>query len=95
MKITNFSFTLRQASTKDGYGDNYYVNIDDNGVVNISHPYKSIEYKEQVALLGFGNFAVVERPERQGVNPSTGAKITIAAKKSVKFKAGSALNAKL
>ena len=50
---------------------------------------------EQVALLGFGNFAVVERPERQGVNPSTGAKITIAAKKSVKFKAGSALNAKL
>ena len=51
--------------------------------------------KEQVALLGFGNFAVVERPERQGVNPSTGAKITIAAKKSVKFKAGSALNDKL
>lgn len=51
MKITNFSFTLRQATTKDGYGDNYYVNIDENGVVNISHPYKSIEYKEQVALL--------------------------------------------
>ena len=42
--------------------------------------------KEQVALLGFGNFSVVERAERQGVNPSTGAKITIAAKKSVKFK---------
>ena len=51
MKITNFSFTLRQAATKDSYGDNYYVNIDDNGAVNISHPYKSIEYKEQVALL--------------------------------------------
>lgn len=51
MKITNFSFTLRQATTKDGYGDNYYVNIDENGVANVSHPYKSIEYKEQVALL--------------------------------------------
>ena len=50
---------------------------------------------EQVALLGFGTFAVVERPERQGVNPSTGEKITIAAKKAVKFKAGAALNAKL
>ena len=50
---------------------------------------------EQVALLGFGTFAVAERGERQGVNPSTGEKITIAAKKSVKFKAGSALNAKL
>ena len=50
---------------------------------------------DTVALLGFGTFSVVERAERQGVNPSTGAKITIAAKKSVKFKAGSALNAKL
>ncbi|MBR5824664.1 MAG: HU family DNA-binding protein [Paludibacteraceae bacterium] len=50
---------------------------------------------DTVALLGFGNFSVVERAERQGVNPSTGDKITIAAKKSVKFKAGSALNAKL
>ena len=50
---------------------------------------------EQVALLGFGTFTVVERPERQGVNPSTGEKITIAAKKAVKFKAGAALNAKL
>ena len=36
---------------------------------------------DQVALLGFGTFSVVERPERQGVNPSTGEKITIAAKK--------------
>ena len=50
---------------------------------------------EQVALLGFGTFLVAERAERQGVNPATGAKITIAAKKSVKFKAGAALNAKL
>lgn len=52
MKITNFSFTLRQATTKDGYGDNYYVSIDDNGAANVSHPYKNIPYKEQAAIFG-------------------------------------------
>lgn len=43
---------------------------------------------EKVQLIGFGTFAQKERPERQGVNPATGAKITIAAKKVVKFAAG-------
>ncbi|MBR2862724.1 MAG: HU family DNA-binding protein [Bacteroidaceae bacterium] len=43
---------------------------------------------EKVALLGFGTFAVNERPARQGVNPATKQKIQIAAKKVVKFKAG-------
>lgn len=52
MKITNFSFTVRQAVTKDGYGDNYYVTIDENGTANVSHPYKSISHKEQAAILG-------------------------------------------
>ena len=56
---------------------------------------EALAANEQVALLGFGTFSVVERPERQGVNPKDGNKITIAAKKVVKFKAGSALNAKL
>ena len=51
MKITSFSFTLRQTSTEDGYGDNYYVNIDDKGNTNVSHPYKTISYKEQAAIL--------------------------------------------
>ena len=49
---------------------------------------------DKVALLGFGTFSVNERPERQGINPSTREKITIAAKKVVKFKAGSALELK-
>ena len=49
---------------------------------------------DKVALLGFGTFSVNERPERQGINPSTMEKITIAAKKVVKFKAGSALELK-
>ena len=49
---------------------------------------------DKVALLGFGTFSVNERPERQGINPSTKEKITIAAKKVVKIKAGSALELK-
>ena len=43
---------------------------------------------EKVALVGFGTFSVTERPAREGVNPSTKQKITIAAKKVAKFKAG-------
>lgn len=46
---------------------------------------------EKVALVGFGNFAVVERPERQGVNPATKQAIVIPARKAVKFKAGAGL----
>ena len=42
---------------------------------------------DKVALLGFGNFAVTERPARTGINPATKEKIEIAAKKVVKFKA--------
>lgn len=43
---------------------------------------------DKVQLVGFGTFAVKERPARQGVNPATGAKIQIAAKKVVKFNPG-------
>ena len=51
---------------------------------------------DKVALIGFGTFAVNERPERMGVNPQKpGEKIKIEAKKVVKFKAGAELNAKL
>ena len=46
---------------------------------------------DKVQLVGFGTFAVKERPARQGVNPATGEKIQIAAKKVVKFNAGSEL----
>ena len=46
---------------------------------------------EKVQLIGFGNFEVSERPAREGRNPLTGEKITIAASKNPKFKAGKAL----
>ena len=50
---------------------------------------------EKVALVGFGTFAVSERPAREGINPATKEKIQIAAKKVAKFKAGAELNAAL
>ncbi|MCD8296497.1 MAG: HU family DNA-binding protein [Prevotella sp.] len=47
---------------------------------------------DKIALVGFGTFSVNERPARQGINPATKEKITIAAKKVAKFKAGAELN---
>lgn len=41
---------------------------------------------DKVQLIGFGTFSVVEKPERTGINPATKEKITIAARKTVKFK---------
>ena len=46
---------------------------------------------DKVSLVGFGTFAVSERPAREGINPATKEKIQIAAKKSIKFKAGAEL----
>ncbi len=46
---------------------------------------------ESVQLVGFGTFAVAERAAREGINPATKEKISIAASKSAKFKAGKAL----
>ena len=36
---------------------------------------------DKVQLVGFGTFAVKEQPAREGINPLTKEKITIAAKK--------------
>ncbi|MCD7925911.1 MAG: HU family DNA-binding protein [Bacteroides sp.] len=46
---------------------------------------------DKVSLVGFGTFSVSERSARTGLNPSTKATITIAAKKVAKFKAGAEL----
>ncbi|MGB0694710.1 MAG: HU family DNA-binding protein [Rhodospirillaceae bacterium] len=46
---------------------------------------------EEVRLVGFGTFAVSERAASEGRNPRTGEKITIAASKQPKFKAGKGL----
>ena len=48
---------------------------------------------DKVAILGFGTFAVSERPARTGINPATKEKIQIEAKKVIKFKPGAELAA--
>jgi DNA-binding protein HU-beta len=46
---------------------------------------------DEVRLVGFGTFAVAERAASEGRNPRTGEKISIAASKQPKFKAGKGL----
>lgn len=46
---------------------------------------------DKIQLVGFGTFAVSERPAREGINPRTKEKIAIDAKKIAKFKAGAEL----
>lgn len=46
---------------------------------------------EKITLIGFGTFAVQDKPERTGINPKTKEKIKIAARKVAKFKPGAAL----
>lgn len=49
----------------------------------------------RVGYPGFGTFTVKERAERPGRNPQTGEAITIAASKTVGFKAAPALKGRL
>ena len=46
---------------------------------------------DKIQLIGFGTFSVQHKPERQGRNPATGEKMTIASKNVVKFKPGAGL----
>ena len=47
---------------------------------------QALENEDKVQLIGFGTFAVVEKPARTGLNPRTKEKIEIPARKVVKFK---------
>ncbi len=51
----------------------------------------SLTKGDKVTLIGFGTFSVARREARTGRNPQTGKAIKIAAKSSVKFKAGKEL----
>lgn len=46
---------------------------------------------DKVPVAGFGTFAISKRAAREGRNPQTGAKVKIAARNAVVFKAGTAL----
>jgi len=52
---------------------------------------KALKKGDRLSLVGFGSFSVAKRAARLGRNPQTGKEIKIAAKKVVKFKAGSDL----
>ena len=53
--------------------------------------HKALKKGDRIGLVGFGSFTVAKRAARTGRNPQTGKEIKIAAKKVVKFKAGSEL----
>ncbi|MCB1216943.1 MAG: HU family DNA-binding protein [bacterium] len=52
---------------------------------------KELKKNGRVQLTGFGTFSTSRRKKRMGVNPKTGDKITIPARKVPKFTAGKAL----
>lgn len=49
MKITNFSLNLEISKDENGYSNNYYVDVNDEGV-NVSHPYVT-QTPEQVMFI--------------------------------------------
>lgn len=52
---------------------------------------KALKKDERVTLIGFGNFSVSNRKARIGMNPKTGEKIQIPARKAPKFTPSAAL----
>jgi DNA-binding protein HU-beta len=51
----------------------------------------SLTKNKPVAFIGFGSFSIRKRAARNGVNPKTGEKIKIPARKAVHFSVGKAL----
>lgn len=51
----------------------------------------SLKSGKSVVLTGFGTFSQMKRKSRTGINPATGKKMQIPAKKVAKFKPGKAL----
>lgn len=52
---------------------------------------QALANEDKVQLIGFGTFAVTEKPARTGINPRTKEKIEIPARKVVKFKPAAGL----
>ena len=55
----------------------------------------SLINNEEVKLSGFGNFELINKKERPGRNPKTGADGTITARRVVTFRAGNKLRKKI
>lgn len=56
---------------------------------------EALAKNDKIALVGFGTLSVVEKGKRKGINPRTKEPITIAPRKTVKFKQGAELAAKI
>lgn len=52
---------------------------------------QALKTGKPIVLTGFGTFTTIKRKARTGVNPATGKKMQIPAKKVPKFKPGKAL----
>ena len=52
----------------------------------------ALKGEDRISLVGFGSFSVTARAARNGRNPKTGDVIQIAAKKTIRFKAGAELS---
>ena len=57
----------------------------------ISAVSNALKQNKSIVLTGFGTFTVMKRKKRTGVNPATGKKMEIPAKKVAKFKVGKTL----
>jgi DNA-binding protein HU-beta len=53
---------------------------------------EALKKGERISLVGFGSFDLSKRNARNGRNPKTGEVIQIAAKNTIRFKAGSELS---
>jgi DNA-binding protein HU-beta len=52
---------------------------------------KSLKGGKKISITGFGTYMVMQRQARWGVNPATGEKMKIKAKRVAKFKPGKSL----
>ena len=59
--------------------------------VNVGGKKAHLRNGSKVSIAGFGTFEAQRKPERQGRNPQTGKPLTIAARKTPKFRPGKAL----
>lgn len=61
----------------------------------LEHITKVLKKGERASLVGFGTFTIARRRARTGRNPQTGAPITIAARRVVRFSVGKALKSEI
>lgn len=88
--------TLRKADLAKAVADELHISASEAEkavTATFTALTKALERGDKVTLTGFGTFDVADQAGREGRNPATGAAIQIAARKRVRFKLGSELDA--